>query len=135
QVQARLNGVHVNDRRAFKGNVTGELQLSVPTGGASPVRAMRGNGRLEARDGELTNVDLTKRIEQITGLIGMAKEQRDGVTTFKKQGRIVVPLKITGPAKGPSVNVDSQKLATNGLGQLFEERGKGLPVDRLFKSK
>jgi AsmA protein len=202
QVQAKLNGLNVSDTRAFKGNVSGEVQLSVPTGGDSPVRAMRGNGRLGARDGELTNVDLVKRIEQITGLIGMAKEQRSGATTFKtletdfgiaggvadfkrihlvspvmeaqgdgkmnlepqtldlgieaalspdvsaragsgkattffkdKQGRVVVPLKVTGPAKGPSVNVDTQKLATKGLGQLFEDRGKGSPLDRLFKKK
>ena len=202
QIQTKLDNVKVSDSRAFKGNVTGEIQLSVPSGGDSPVRNMRGNGRLAAQDGELTNVDLVQKIEQITGLIGMSKEQRGGATTFKtletefgiaggiadfkrihllspvmeaegggkmnlepqtldiaieaalapevsaragsgkaqtflkdKQGRIVVPLKVTGPAKGPSVNVDSQKLVTKGLGQMLEERSKGTPLEQLFKKK
>jgi len=202
QIQTKLDNLKINDSRAFKGNVTGEIQLSVPSGGDSVVRSMRGNGRLAAQDGELTNVDLVQKIEQITGLIGMSKDQRSGATTFKtletefgiaggiadfkrihllspvmeaegggkmnlepqtldmaieaalapevsaragsgkaqtflkdKQGRIVVPLKVTGPAKGPSVNVDSQKLVTKGLGQMLEERGKGTPLDRLFKKK
>ena len=202
QIWAKLDDLKVSDSRAFKGNVTGQLQLSVPSGADSPVRSMRGDGRLAARDGELTNVDLVKRIEQITGLIGMSKEQRGGATTFKtletefgiaggiadfkrihllspvmeaqgggkmnlepqtldlgidaalapdvsaragsskagsffkdKQGRIVVPLKITGPVKGPAVNVDSQKLVTKGLGDILQERGKDSPLDRLFKRK
>jgi hypothetical protein len=200
QIWAKLDDLKVSDSRAFKGNVTGQLQLSVPSGADSPVRSMRGDGRLAARDGELTNVDLVRRIEQITGLIGMSKEQRGGATTFKtletefgiaggianfkrihmlspvmeaqgggkmnlesqtldleieaalapdvsaragsgkagsffkdKQGRIVVPLKIAGPAKGPAVNVDAQKLVTKGLGGILQERGKGSPLDRLFK--
>jgi hypothetical protein len=202
QIQTKLDNVKVSDSRAFKGNVTGEIQLSVPSGSDSPVRSMRGNGRLAAQDGELTNVDLVQKIEQITGLIGMSKEQRGGATTFKtletefgiaggiadfkrihllsavmeaegggkmnlepqtldiaieaalapevsaragsgkaqtflkdKQGRIVVPLKVTGPAKGPSVNMDSQKLVTKGLGQMLEERSKGTPLEQLFKKK
>jgi AsmA protein len=202
QIQTKLDHLKINDSRVFKGNVTGEIQLSVPSGGDSPVRTMRGNGRLAAQDGELTNVDLVQKIEQITGLIGMSKEQRGGATTFKtletefgiaggiadfkrihlvspvmeaqgggkmnlepqtldlaieaalapdvsaragsgkattffkdKQGRIVVPLKVTGPAKGPSVNVDSQKLVTKGLGQMLEEKGKGSPLEGLFKRR
>jgi AsmA protein len=202
QILAKLDDLKVSDSRAFKGTVTGQLQLSIPSGADSPVRSMRGGGRLAARDGELTNVDLVKRIEQITGLIGVSKEQRGEATTFKtletefgiaggiadfkrihllspvmeaqgsgkmnletqtldlgieaalapdvsaragsgkatsflkdKQGRIVVPLKITGPAKGPAVNVDSQKLVTNGLGDILQERGKGSPLDRLFKRR
>jgi AsmA-like C-terminal region len=83
QIEAKLDDLKVSDSRALKGNVTGELQLSVPTGTDSPIRSMRGDGRLAARDGDLTNVDLVNRIEQITGLAGMAKEQRSGATTFE----------------------------------------------------
>jgi hypothetical protein len=202
QIAAKLDDLKVSDSRAFKGDVTGQLQLSVASGADSPVRSMRGDGRLTARDGELTNVDLVKKIEQITGLIGMSKEQRGGATTFEtfeaefdigggiadfkrlhllspvmeaqgtgkmnlepqtldleidaalasdvsaragsgkagtffkdKQGRIVVPLKITGPANGPAVNVDSKKLVTKGLGGILQEQGKGSPLDRLFKRR
>ncbi len=201
QIQTKLKGLKVSDSHAFKGNVTGEIQLSAPLGGDAPlVRSMRGSGQLAAKDGELTNVDLTKKIEQITGMIGMSKEQRAGATTFKtletdftladgiaefkriylqspvmeaqgggkmtleppvldlvieaamasdvsaragrgkatpflkdSQGRIVVPLKITGPAKSPSVNVDSQKMMKKGLGQMLEQ--KGSVFERLFRRR
>jgi AsmA protein len=178
QIQVRLKGLKVNDSRAFKGSVAGEIDLTAPLGGDAPMaRKIHGNGRLGAKDGELTNVDLVKKIEQITGLIGMSKQERGGATTFKRleaeftlaggvaeikriylqspvmeaqgngkinlepptvdlalettlaadvsarvgsgkattffkdsQGRLVVPLKITGPAKSPAVNLDSAKL-------------------------
>ena len=184
QIQARLKGLKVNDSRAFKGTVAGEIDLTAPLGGDAPMaRKIHGNGRLGAKDGELTNVDLVKRIEQITGLIGMSKQERGGATTFKRletefalaggvaeikriylqspvmeaqgngkmnlapptldlaletalaadvsarvgsgktttfskdsQGRLVVPLKITGPVKSPAVNLDSAKLMKKGPG-------------------
>ena len=202
QIQTKLKGLKVSDSRAFKGNVTGEIQVSAPLGGDAPlVRNMRGNGQLAAKDGELTNVDLVKKIEQITGLIGMPKEQRAGATTFKtletnftlaggianfkriylqspmmeaqgggkmnleppkldlgieaalapdvstrvgsgkattffkdSQGRVVVPLKITGPVKSPSVNLDSEKLMKKGFGQMME-KGKGSVFERLFNRR
>jgi len=31
------------------------------------------------------------------------------------QGRIVVPLKITGPVQSPSVNLDTEKLSEKGM--------------------
>jgi uncharacterized protein involved in outer membrane biogenesis len=200
-IEAKLKGLKVNDSRSFKGTVAGEIDLTAPLGGDAPlVRKARGNGNIRATDGELTNVDLVKKIEQITGLIGMSKQERGGATTFKtletefalaggvaeikriylqspvmeaqgngkmnlepptldlalesalaadvssrmgsgqattffkdSKGRIVVPLKITGPAKNPSVNLDSAKLVKKGLGQMLEERGKGTVFDRLFK--
>ena len=202
QIQAKLKGLKVNDPRAFKGNVTGEVQLAAPLGGQAPfVQGLRGEGKIAAKDGELTNVDLIRKIEQATGFIGMPKEQRTGATTFKtfetdftiangiaefkriylqspameaqgggkmtlesprldlgievalapdvsaragggkaaasfkdSQGRIVVPLKITGPAKNPSVNVDSQKLVKKGLGQMLEQKKDSI-LDQLFKRR
>jgi AsmA protein len=203
QIQVSLKGLKVNDSRAFKGTVAGEIDLTAPLGGDAPMaRKIHGNGRLGAKDGELTNVDLVKKIEQITGLIGMSKQERGGATTFKRletefalaggiaeikriylqnpvmeaqgngkmnlepptldlaldttlaadvsarvgsgkatiffkdsQGRLVVPLKITGPVKSPAVNLDSAKLMKKGLPQMLEERGKGSVFDRLFKKK
>jgi len=206
QIQTRLKGLKVNDSRAFKGTVAGEIDLTAPLGGDAPiVRKMRGNGRLGAKDGELTNVDLIKKIEQITAMIGMSKQDRGGATTFKtletdftlaggiaefkriylqspvmeangsgkmhlepqtldvgieaalapnvssrlsggkvttlmkdSQGRVVVPLKITGPAKSPSVNLDNEKLKKKGLGQMLEkgvQKGKGSMFEGLFKRK
>jgi AsmA protein len=202
RVDAQLKGLKVSDRRAFNGNVTGEILLSLALGGDAPLtQSLRGNGKLAAKDGVLTNVDLIEKIQQITGLIGVPKEQRSGATTFKtleteftlasgiadiqklflvspmmeaqgggkitlasqsldlrievalspeisaragkgkaatffkdQQGRVVVPLRITGPAKGPSVNPDSEKLIKKGMGQLLE-KGKGSFFERLFKKR
>ncbi|HEX2227777.1 MAG TPA: AsmA family protein, partial [Candidatus Binatia bacterium] len=202
QIAVKLENLKVTDSRAFKGNVAGQLQLSVPSAADSPIRSMRGDGRLAARDGELTNVDLVKKIEQITGLIGMSQQQREGATTFKtletefgvangiadfkrihlvsavmeaqgagkmnleaqtldlgieaalasdisaragggkagtffkdNQGRIVVPLTISGAAKSPAVNIDTKKLVTKGLGSILQDRRKGSPLDRLFRGR
>jgi AsmA protein len=202
QIETRLKALKVNDPRAFRGTVAGEINLTAPLGGDAPlVRKMRGNGRLGAKDGALTNVDLVKKIEQITGLIGMAKEERAGATTFKtlesdftlaggsadfkriylqspvmeaqgggkmnlaaetldlgieaalapgvsarmasakattffkdSQGRVVVPLKITGPVKSPSVNLDSEKSVKKGFGEM-PEKSQGAGFEPLFKKK
>jgi AsmA protein len=204
KIQSRIKELKVNDKRAFKGTVAGAIDLTAPLGGDAPIaRKMRGNGRLGAKDGELTNVDLIKKIEQITGMIGMSKQERGGATTFKtletdftlaggvadfkriylqspvmeangsgkmhlepqtldvgieaalapnvssrlgsgktttfmkdSQGRVLVPLKITGPAKNPSVNLDNEKLMKKGLGQMLEKgKGKGSMFEGLFKRK
>ncbi len=202
EIEAKLNGLKVNDPRAFKGTVVGEIHLIAPLDGDAPMaRKIRGNGRIGAKDGALINVDLVKKIEQITGLIGMPKEERAGATTFKTmecdftlgggvadfkriylqspvmeakgggkmnlepqtldlgieaalaanvsarvasgnattfskdgQGRVVVPLKIAGPVKSPSVTLDSGKLIKKGFGQITE-KGKDSAFDRLFNRK
>jgi len=162
---------------------------------------LQGNGKLTARDGELTNVDLIKKIERVTGMIGLSKDERRQATTFQileadfiigggyaeftrvylvnpqmevtgdgtmtleqptldmalstalapqasaragrgrmtqyfkdKQGRIVVPLKVTGPVENPSVNLNSGKLAESGLPQNVEQ-GFSSFFKRLFRSR
>lgn len=192
-VAAHLKDLKVNDSRLFDGTLTGELLLSLPLGGDAPVaQSLSGNGKLTARDGKLTNVDLISKIQLLTGLIGLPKEQSSGATTFKtleaqfglgggiaeiqrlflsnplmeasgggkivlaslssdvglevalapevssragsgraatffkdSQGRIVVPLKITGPVREPSVSLDSSKLIKKGIGQLLERFFRG----------
>jgi hypothetical protein len=198
---AQLNGLNLDDPRSFNGTVTGDVSLALPLGGeTSALQALRGKGKIAAKDGVLTNVDIVSKIQQITGIIGLPKQEKAGATTFKTlesdftlsgglanierifldsplmevtgggkmnlsttnlelgldaalspsvsaraggraggflkndKGRIVVPLKVTGPAKGPSVSVDSQKLFQRGSGRTFQEGTKGL-LDRLFRRK
>lgn len=187
-VAAHLKGLKVNDSRAFNGTVVGEMLLSLPLGGEAPItHALSGNGKLTAKDGKLTSVDLISKIQLLTGLIGLPKEESSGATTFKtletefglgdgiaeiqrlflssplmeatgsgkmslpspsldvglevalapelsaragsgkavtffkdSQGRIVVPLKITGPVGRASVSLDSSKLTKKGIGQFLE---------------
>jgi hypothetical protein len=53
-------------------------------GGGSTGKRLQGNGKLVARDGELTNVNLIKKIERVTGMIGLSKDERRQATTFQK---------------------------------------------------
>jgi len=193
-VNAHLKELKINDSRAFHGILGGEILLSLPLGGDAPMsHNLSGSGKLIAKDGKLTGVDLVSKIQLLTGLIGLPKEQSSGATTFKtleaefrlgggigdiqrlflssplmeavgggkmslaapsldlgievalapdvsarvgggkavtffkdSQGRIVVPLKITGPISAPSVSLDTSKVIKKGIGQFFE---------RFFKRK
>lgn len=56
-------------------------------------------------------------------------------TFFKdEQGRITVPLKITGPAAKPSVDVDKAKFVQKGT-ERFLEKGEKELFERLFRSR
>jgi AsmA protein len=197
---AQLNGLKLDDPRSFKGTITGDVDLALPLGGEVPaLQALRGKGKIAAKEGVFTNVDLVSKIQQITGIIGLAKQEKAGATTFRTlesdftlsggvanierlfldsplmevtgggkmnllpatlelgldaalspsvssraggkagafmrndKGRLVVPLKVTGPAKSPSVSFDSQKLL-RGSGRSLQEGTRGL-IDRLFRRK
>jgi hypothetical protein len=49
-----------------------------------------------------------------------------------KQGRIVVPLRITGPVENPSVNLNAEKLIETGIPQSAE-KGFNSFFQRLFR--
>ena len=202
QVRGQFNDVKVDGKRALKGTLTGSIFLKLPLGGGSSVaRRLQGEGRLVAKDGELKNVDLISKIQRVTGLIGLSREQRREATTFKtlesdftigkglvdftriylinpqfevqgsgtmtvdnptlnltieailssqasartirsgappffkdNQGRIVVPLRITGKVESPSVNLDTEKLTERGMGRTME-KGIGSLFKQLFRRK
>jgi AsmA protein len=201
QIRGRFNDVKVNGKRALKGNVNGEVFLKLPSGSGSVNRRMQGDGKLTARDGELTNVDLIKKIQQVTGMLGLSKEARRQATTFKtlqadftiangladfrrihlinpqmevkgtgtmtldrptlnmtlqtvlsgeassriesgraasffkdREGRVVVPLRITGPVENPSVNLDSEKVLGKGMNEKME-KGLGSFFQQLFRRR
>ena len=83
-VNIDLKKLQVNDPRAFKGVLTGKVQLSLPLGGKAPVaQLLQGSGKVTAQDGVLTNVDLLSKIQLLTGIIGVPGDQSRGATTFK----------------------------------------------------
>ena len=84
QVRGLFKNVKVNGKRALKGNLSGEVSLRLPLGSGTVSRRLQGDGKLSARDGELTNVDLIKKIERVTGMIGLSKDERRQATTFQK---------------------------------------------------
>ena len=189
QVQGRFQNVEIHDKRSLRGNLSGDMSIRLPLGsGSALVQLVRGEGRLIARDGELTNVNLIKKIERVTGLMGFSRDERRETTSFKTleaectlrngladfkhihlvnpqmevtgggtmtldrpdlnlaieaklsaqasaragrgrattffkddHGRIVVPLKITGPVRNPSVSLDNEKMAQRGVTRSLEK--------------
>jgi AsmA family/AsmA-like C-terminal region len=181
QVRGLFKNVKVHGKRAVKGNLNGEVLLKLPLGSGGVARRLLGNGSLIATDGELTNVDLIKKVQRVTGMMGLSRQQSREATTFKsletdfvvadgaadfkriylvnpqmevhgtgkmnlqranldieldtvlsaetsarspskslsffkdEQGRVVVPLKVTGPVESPAVNLDGEKLAERGM--------------------
>jgi AsmA-like C-terminal region len=200
-VRGLFRDVKVYGKRAVKGTLNGEVNIRLPLGGGAVSRRLQGNGKLVARDGELTNVDLIKKIQRVTGTIGLSKDERRQATTFKtmeaefiigggyadfsrlylinpqmevtgngtmtldqptlnmalstalspqasaragrarataylkdNRGRIVVPLKVTGPVENPAVNVNSEKLAETALPKSVE-KGLGSIFKGLFRGR
>jgi uncharacterized protein involved in outer membrane biogenesis len=84
QVHGLFKDVKVHGKRALKGTLRGETLIRLPMGGGSIGKRLQGNGKLVARDGELTNVNLIKKIERVTGMIGLSKDERRQATTFQK---------------------------------------------------
>ncbi|HTN71113.1 MAG TPA: AsmA family protein [Methylomirabilota bacterium] len=201
QVHGRFKDLRVEGKRSLKGNLNGEVFIKLPLGSGSAARRLQGDGKLVAKNGELTNIDFIKKVQRVTGLIGLSKEQGreattfktlqadfvvgDGVADFKRiyminpemevngggtmtleqpmlnmaletalsapalartvrgrtaaffkdgQGRMVVPLKITGPADNPIVDLDGEKLAQKGLTQSME-KGIGSLFKQLFRRR
>ncbi|HLN87384.1 MAG TPA: AsmA family protein [Candidatus Limnocylindrales bacterium] len=201
QVRGLLKDVRVQSKRALKGNLSGTVDLRLPLGGGSITRRLQGNGKLAARDGELTNVNLIKKIQRVTGMIGLSKDERREVTTFQRleaeftvrdgladfsrvflvnpqlevdgngtltleqptlsmdlrttlsaqasahagrgraaaffknsQGRLVVPLKVSGPLDNPAVNLNSEKLVESGIPKSAE-KGIGSFFKGLFQGR
>ena len=199
QLRSRFDGVEVERKKAVRGTVNGELSMRLPSGTGPLSRRLQGDGKLIARDGELTNMNLVKKVQSVTGFIGLSKEQGKEVTTFKTletdfvvdqgvadfkrihivnpqieanglgtmtldqpkfdvametalsarsisrsltgkavgffkdgQGRIVVPLKITGPVENPAVNLDAEKLIARGM-PVSKEKTFGSFFKQLFR--
>jgi uncharacterized protein involved in outer membrane biogenesis len=84
RVRGLFNDVKVYGKRAVKGRLSGEVSIRLPMGSGPVSRRLQGSGKLAARDGELTNVDLIKKIERVTGVIGLSKNERREATTFQK---------------------------------------------------
>jgi len=83
QVRGLFKEVKVHGKRALKGTLTGEASIRLPMGAGPVSRRLQGNGKLVARNGELTNVDLIKKIERVTGMIGLSKNEQRQATTFQ----------------------------------------------------
>jgi len=199
QLRGQFKDVKINGKRALKGKLNGEIFIKLPLGGGPASRRLQGDGKLIAHDGELTNVDLVNKIQRVTGMIGLSKDERRQATTFKTleaeftladglaefkriyltnpqieasgvgtmtldrptlnmaietallnqasaragkgraasffkdgQGRIVVPLRITGPVENPIVNLDTERVLAKGMSEKTE-KGLAAFFKQLFR--
>jgi uncharacterized protein involved in outer membrane biogenesis len=119
EVDARPKGVEIDDPRTFKGVVAGDIALAASLAGEQPlVGRLRGAGRLTARDGALTHVDLVKQIEQVAGASGSGK-QPSGATTFKL---VTIDFTLGGAvAELSRIGLESPIMDARGRGRLFIE--------------
>jgi AsmA protein len=84
QIQGQFKNVRLYGERAIKGNLNGAVSLRLGSGGGSElIKQLQGNGKLTAHEGELTNVDLIKKIQRAAGAIGFSAQQRREATRFK----------------------------------------------------
>ena len=97
---------------------------------SSPLLQASGQGRIT-----LASLALNFSIEAALSPETSAKAGRGEAATFFKdaQGRIVVPLKVTGPPNKPSVDLDKEKLIQKGTGRLLEKARKEL--ERFFRPR
>ena len=84
QIEGQLKNVKMYGERALKGHLNGAVSLRLGAGGGSElINQVQGNGKLSAREGELTNVELIRKIQRATGAIGFSAQQRREATTFE----------------------------------------------------
>ena len=84
RIQGQFKNVKLYGERAIKANLDGAVSLRLGSGaGPELIKQVQGNGKLSAREGELTNVDLIRKIQRATGAIGFSAQQRREATTFK----------------------------------------------------
>jgi uncharacterized protein involved in outer membrane biogenesis len=83
EISGQFIDVRVDGKRALKGNLSGDVALKLPFGSGPATRRLQGSGKLVARDGEFTNVNLIKKVQRVTGMMGLTKAQGKEATTFK----------------------------------------------------
>jgi AsmA-like C-terminal region len=83
QIRGQFKNVKLHGKHAIKGHLDGAVSLRLSVGGSDVIQQLHGNGKLSAREGELTNEDLIKKIQRATSVIGFSQDQRREATTFK----------------------------------------------------
>jgi AsmA protein len=84
RISSSFKDVNVLGKRTFKGRLSGAVSIRLPMGGAPASRRLQGDGRLVVKDGELTHAELIRKIERVTGMIGLSKNERRQAATFEK---------------------------------------------------
>lgn len=126
-----FKNVKVEGKGALKGKLSGEVFLQVPLGSGSMTRRLQGNGSLALRDGALTNVDLIKKAQQVTGMIGLSREQGREATTFET---LETDFTVAGGlADFKRIHIVNPQMEANGAGTMtLEEPALNLAVETIL---
>ena len=132
-----LIGLSADERRQATNFKTLEATFVVTEGVAdftriyvlNPQIEMTGSGTMTLDRPQLNIAMEAVLSAQTSGRVGRGKT----ATFFKdNQGRIVVPIKITGPLESAAVDLDSSKVLQRGSGQVVE-KGFGTFFKQLFR--
>ena len=134
-----LIGLSQIERRQATTFKTLEAEFIFADGLADFKRIYMINPQIEANgNGTMTlqRPRLNVAIETVLSAEASARAGKGKAATFFKdsQGRLVVPLKITGPVESPSVDLDSSKMLQRGSGQMME-KGLGSFLKQLFRKR
>ena len=134
-----LIGLSPNERREATTFKTLEAAFVVADGFADFKRLYLINPQIEMNgSGTMTleRPSLNIAMEAVLSAEASARAGKGKTATFFKdsQGRIVVPLKITGPVESASVDLDSSKMLQRGSGQVVE-KGFGTFFKQLFRKR
>jgi uncharacterized protein involved in outer membrane biogenesis len=139
QRAAGLIGLSPNERRQATTFNSLEASFVIADGLAefrqidltNPQAEMSGNGTMTLAQPRLNIAMKVVLSAQASARAGKGRT----VSVLKdSQGRVVVPLKITGPVENPSVDLDSSKVLQRGSGQLVE-KGFGTFFKQLFRNR
>jgi len=119
EARGLFKNVKVENKRAFKGILSGEVFVQLPLGGGAATRRLQGNGKIAMRDGMLTNGALVKKVQQAAGRIGLSKEKGREAATFKNlEAEFVME---NGLADFKRLHFVNPQLEVNGEGTLTLE--------------
>jgi hypothetical protein len=97
----------------------------------NPQMEIAGNGTMTIERPTLDLAISTTLSPQASTRAGRARMS----TFFKdRKGRVVVPLRVSGPVENPSVDLNAEKLVETGLPQNAE-KGFSALFKRLFRSR
>jgi uncharacterized protein involved in outer membrane biogenesis len=134
-----LIGLSQLERRQATTFKTLEAEFIVADGLADFKRIYMVNPQIEANgNGTMTlqRPSLNLAIETVLSAQASARAGKGrAATVFKdSQGRLVVPLKITGPVESPSVELDNSKMLQRGSGEMMD-KGLGSFLKQLFRKR
>jgi hypothetical protein len=134
-----LIGLSPSERREATTFKTLEAAFALADGFANFKRIYLVNPQVEMNGSGTVTLDqlsLNFGMEAVLSAQASARAGTGKTATFFKdsQGRIVVPLRITGPIESASVELDSSKMLERGSGQVVE-KGLGTFFKQLFRKR